>query len=66
MNTVICHNPDGDSVTPMPARPRVSGSQMGNAVVVNVVEAIARQVFDAVGQFMPRKYDQEFIKGEMR
>lgn len=37
--------------------PRVSGSQMGNAVVVNVVEAIARQVFESVGQFMPRKKD---------
>lgn len=35
--------------------PRVSGSQMGNAVVVNVVEAIMKQVFLAVGQPAPQK-----------
>lgn len=33
--------------------PRVSGSQLGNAVVVNVVEAIMREVFRAVGQASP-------------
>ncbi len=33
--------------------PRVAGSQLGNAVVVNMVEAIMREVFRAVGQASP-------------
>ncbi len=36
--------------------PRVAGSQMGNAVVVNVVEAIMGQVFKAVGQPLPLRF----------
>lgn len=35
--------------------PRVACSQLGNAVVANVVEAIMRQVFAAVGQDLPRR-----------
>lgn len=35
--------------------PRIAGSQLGNAVVVNVVSAIMRQVFEAVGQPLPPK-----------
>lgn len=35
--------------------PRIAGSQMGNAVVVNVVAAIVKQVFLAVGQSIPQK-----------
>ena len=40
--------------------PRVAGSQLGNAVVVNVVEAIAREVFRAVGQALPQREDAPF------
>ena len=35
--------------------PRIAGSQLGNAVVVNVVAAIVEQVFKAVGQPLPHK-----------
>lgn len=35
--------------------PRVAGSQLGNAVVVNVVTAIMEQVFKAVGQPLPQR-----------
>ena len=37
--------------------PRVAGSQLGNAVVVNVVEAVMREVFRAVGQALPQRED---------
>lgn len=35
--------------------PRIAGSQLGNAVVVNVVTAIVEQLFKAVGQPAPQK-----------
>lgn len=35
--------------------PRIAGSQLGNAVVVNVVSAIMERVFKAVGQPLPPK-----------
>lgn len=34
--------------------PRISCSQLGNAVVVNVISAIMREVFRAVGQALPQ------------
>lgn len=39
--------------------PRVACSQLGNAVVANVVEAIMRRVFVAVGQDLPRRSVQQ-------
>ncbi len=38
--------------------PRIAGSQLGNAVVVNVVSAIMERVFKAVGQPLSSKYSQ--------